>query len=91
VPYDEAVFGEPSDRSHISFHPFYVAIKDKLKTDTLLPAANGVSEPVVNAATFGAVVIMVIITTLITPLALKWALEKNRGRVRTNGDKEGPT
>jgi len=57
----------------------------------MLPAANGVSEPVVNAATFGAVVIMVIITTLITPLALKWALEKNRGRVRTNGDKEGPT
>lgn len=42
----------------------------------MLPAANGVSEPVVNPATFGAVVIMVIITTLITPLALKWALEK---------------
>ena len=42
----------------------------------MLPAMNGVSEPVVNAATFGAVVIMVIITTLITPLALKWSLEK---------------
>ena len=41
VPYDEARFGEPSDRSHISFQPFYTAIKDKLKTDTLLPAANG--------------------------------------------------
>ena len=42
----------------------------------MLPGSNGVSEPVVNAATFGAVVIMVIITTLITPLALKWSLEK---------------
>jgi Kef-type K+ transport system membrane component KefB len=42
----------------------------------MLPAANGVREPVVNGATFGAVVIMVIITTLITPLALKWSLEK---------------
>ncbi|HEU4432151.1 MAG TPA: cation:proton antiporter [Pyrinomonadaceae bacterium] len=42
----------------------------------MLPAANGVSEPVVDGATFGAVVIMVIITTLITPVALKWSLEK---------------
>jgi Kef-type K+ transport system membrane component KefB len=42
----------------------------------MLPASNGVSEPVVNAATFGAVVIMVMITTLITPLALKWSLER---------------
>ena len=30
----------------------------------MLPANNGVVEPVVDAATFGAVVIMVIITTL---------------------------
>ena len=44
----------------------------------MLPAVNGVSEPVVNAATFGAVVIMVIITTLITPLALKWSLERTK-------------
>ncbi len=36
VPYDEAQFSEPSDRSHISFKPFYAAIKDKLKTDTLV-------------------------------------------------------
>ena len=42
----------------------------------MLPSGNGVPEPVVNGATFGAVVIMVIITTLITPLALKWSLEK---------------
>ena len=33
----------------------------------MLPASNGVREPVINAATFGAVVIMVIITTLVTP------------------------
>ena len=44
----------------------------------MLPTVNGVSEPVVNAATFGAVVIMVIITTLITPLALKWSLERTK-------------
>jgi Kef-type K+ transport system membrane component KefB len=44
----------------------------------MLPAVNGVSEPVVNAATFGAVVIMVIITTLITPLALKRSLERTK-------------
>jgi len=40
----------------------------------MLPSSTGVSEPVVNPATFGAVVIMVIITTLITPLSLKWSL-----------------
>ena len=54
----------------------------------MLPAVNGVSEPVVNAATFGAVVIMVIITTLITPLALKWALEK-RSSVKGKDQAEG--
>lgn len=42
----------------------------------MLPSSNGVGQPVVNAATFGAVVIMVMITTLITPLALKWSLER---------------
>lgn len=45
----------------------------------MLPTSTGVNEPVINSATFGAVVIMVIITTLVTPLALKWALgRKNR-------------
>jgi Kef-type K+ transport system membrane component KefB len=42
----------------------------------MLPSANGASEPVISSATFGAVVIMVIITTLITPLALKWSMGK---------------
>jgi hypothetical protein len=46
----------------------------------MLPSTNGVNEPVVNPATFGAVVIMVIITTLITPMVLKWSLERNRSR-----------
>ncbi len=39
-----------------------------------LPNASGVNEPVVNSATFGAVIIMVIITTLVTPPLLKSAL-----------------
>jgi len=43
----------------------------------MLPSANGVIEPVISASTFGAVVIMVIITTLITPIGLKWSLGKN--------------
>ncbi len=42
----------------------------------MLPNAQGVNEPVINAATFGAVVIMVIVTTLITPPALKWSLAR---------------
>lgn len=40
----------------------------------MLPNAQGVSEPVIGPATFGAVVIMVIVTTLITPPALRWSL-----------------
>jgi Kef-type K+ transport system membrane component KefB len=43
----------------------------------MLPNARGVGEPVIGTATFGAVVIMVVITTLVTPPALKWALERN--------------
>ncbi|HVG31459.1 MAG TPA: cation:proton antiporter [Pyrinomonadaceae bacterium] len=40
----------------------------------VLPNAAGVPEPVINTATFGAVVIMVVITTLVTPPLLKWAM-----------------
>jgi Kef-type K+ transport system membrane component KefB len=40
----------------------------------MLPTTAGVSEPVIGPATFGAVVIMVIITTIVTPLSLKWSL-----------------
>ena len=48
----------------------------------MLPSAAGVSGPVISSAVFGAVVIMVIITTLITPLALKWALGRKSSRKR---------
>jgi len=40
----------------------------------MLPSAAGVNEPVISPSTFGAVVIMVIITTLVTPPSLKWSL-----------------
>ena len=59
----------------------------------MLPSSTGVSEPVISSATFGAVVIMVIITTLITPLALKWSLGRKNseqtGGLRTMSNKEG--
>ncbi|HXQ69391.1 MAG TPA: cation:proton antiporter [Pyrinomonadaceae bacterium] len=52
----------------------------------MLPTAAGVNEPVINAATFGAVVIMVIITTLVTPPSLKWSLGR---KPRAAGSKQG--
>ncbi|HEX5966243.1 MAG TPA: cation:proton antiporter [Pyrinomonadaceae bacterium] len=45
----------------------------------MLPSPGGMNETVINPATFGAVVIMVIITTMITPLALKWSLGRKSG------------
>jgi Kef-type K+ transport system membrane component KefB len=48
----------------------------------MLPSRSGVAEPVISSAVFGAVVIMVITTTLITPLALKWALGRKTTRKR---------
>jgi Na+:H+ antiporter len=44
----------------------------------MLPSASGENVPVINSAIFGAVVIMVIITTLITPITLKWSLGRKR-------------
>ena len=44
----------------------------------MMPTAFGTVEPVINSATFGAVVIMVIITTLVTPLTLKWSLDRKK-------------
>ncbi len=41
-----------------------------------MPNAQGVNEPVINAATFGAMVIMVIVTTLVTPPVLKWSMAR---------------
>lgn len=43
-----------------------------------LPNTAGVAEPVIGPATFGAVVIMVIVTTLVTPPLLKWSLAKKK-------------
>ena len=50
----------------------------------MLPSVDRREQPVISSAVFGAVVIMVIITTLITPLAMKWALGK-RAVARANG------
>ncbi|HJQ67992.1 MAG TPA: cation:proton antiporter [Blastocatellia bacterium] len=44
-----------------------------------LKNAQGVDEPVIGAATFGAVIIMVIVTTLVTPPVLKWSLSRREG------------
>lgn len=43
----------------------------------VLPNTNGVNEAVIGPATFGAVVIMVIVTTLVTPPLLKWSLARS--------------
>ena len=40
----------------------------------MLPDSHGVPHPVVGLGIFGAVVIMVIVTTLVTPPLLKWSL-----------------
>jgi Kef-type K+ transport system membrane component KefB len=53
-----------------------------------LPNAQGINEPVIGTVTFGAVVIMVIVTTLITPPALKWSLA--RGPVPDEGRPKDP-
>jgi Kef-type K+ transport system membrane component KefB len=44
----------------------------------MLPNAQGLSEPVIGAGTFGVIVMMVIVTTLITPPALKWSLARGQ-------------
>ncbi|MBC7912083.1 MAG: cation:proton antiporter [Pyrinomonadaceae bacterium] len=42
----------------------------------LLPDAQGASVPVISPNVFSVIVIMVIITTLVTPPALKWAMSR---------------
>jgi Kef-type K+ transport system membrane component KefB len=44
----------------------------------MLPSASGANVPVISSAIFGAVVIMVIITTLLAPITLKWSLGRKR-------------
>jgi Kef-type K+ transport system membrane component KefB len=48
----------------------------------LLPTTTGIKEVVIGPSTFGAVVIMVIVTTLVTPPALKWALGRDAGSAK---------
>ncbi|HEX8632765.1 MAG TPA: cation:proton antiporter [Pyrinomonadaceae bacterium] len=43
----------------------------------MLPNTAGAPEPVINRSTFAAVVIMVIVTTLVTPPLLKWSLARD--------------
>jgi Kef-type K+ transport system membrane component KefB len=43
-----------------------------------LPNINGVAEPVIGSGTFGAIVFMVAITTLVTPPVLKWSLARTQ-------------
>jgi Kef-type K+ transport system membrane component KefB len=48
--------------------------------------AEGITVPVIDSSTFGAVVIMVIVTTLITPPALKWAMGRKKvAKTKTRG------
>ena len=43
---------------------------------TLPAAGGGRTAPAIDAATFGAVVIMAVVTTLVTPPVLKWSLAR---------------
>jgi Kef-type K+ transport system membrane component KefB len=52
----------------------------------MLPNEHGVPEPVIGSAVFGAVVIMVIVTTLVTPPALKWSLQRTPVKPETGQD-----
>ena len=42
----------------------------------MLPSAGGIPQPVINSATFGAIVVMVMVTTMVTPPLLKWSLAR---------------
>jgi Kef-type K+ transport system membrane component KefB len=54
----------------------------------MLPNVGGASEAVIAPATFGAVVIMVIITTLVTPPLLKWSLGRRGRRQEAEGSRQ---
>ena len=47
-------------------------------TGLILPNIHGMNEPVIGSATFGAIVVMVVVTTLVTPPILKWALSRKQ-------------
>lgn len=54
----------------------------------MLPNASGVSEAVIGPATFGVVVIMVVVTTLVTPPLLKWSLARKSRRQAAVGSRQ---
>lgn len=41
LPYDESKFNDVDDKNKISFKPFYNSIKNKFKTEALLPTIDG--------------------------------------------------
>ena len=43
-----------------------------------LPSAQGVPVPVIGSATFAAIVVMVVVTTLVTPPVLNWSLSRRQ-------------
>src|SRR6185369_4059547 len=54
-----------------------------------LPDVQGVNKPVVSSETFGAIVLMVIASTLITPPLLKWSLgRRTNTMLKEAGTKE---
>jgi Kef-type K+ transport system membrane component KefB len=50
----------------------------------MLPDIVGLPKPVISSGTFGAVVIMVIVTTLVTPPLLKWSLAREPKKANAN-------
>jgi Kef-type K+ transport system membrane component KefB len=50
----------------------------------VIPNANGSIEPVVSSSTFGAIVLMVLTTTIVTPTLLKWSIYNKGGHKRTD-------
>lgn len=55
----------------------------------MLPNVQGINEPVIGPNVFSVIVIMVIITTMITPPALKWAMAR-KSFARDNSEEERP-
>ena len=47
-------------------------------TTLTLPNVHGLAAPVIGSPTFAAIVVMVVVTTLITPPVLNWALSRKQ-------------
>lgn len=41
VPYDPEIFSDPSDKSRVSFLPFYESIRSTLEKEAVIPSING--------------------------------------------------